>query len=68
LTKRPSFDRGYILSQLDKLSTRINIPSQIFIIGGHALINYGLKEATKDIDVVVSSLEDLRTLIDSLRR
>lgn len=67
MTKMPSFDKDYIISQLDKLSTRINCPSQIFVIGGLALISYGLKEATKDVDVVVSSLEDLRTLIDSLK-
>ena len=66
MTKRPSFDRKYILAELDKLSSKIVIPTQIFIIGGLALISYGLKEATKDVDVVVLNLKDLDILIKSL--
>jgi len=66
LTKRPSFDRKYILAELDKLSSKIVVPTRIFIIGGLALISYGLKEATKDIDVVVLSLQDLDILIKYL--
>jgi hypothetical protein len=66
LTKRPSFDRKYILAELDKLSARISVPTQIFIIGGLALINYGLKEATKDIDVVVLRRRDIEIIIKSL--
>lgn len=66
MTKRPSFDRKYILAELDKLSSKIVVPTQIFIIGGLALISYGLKEATKDIDVVVLSLRDLDILVKSL--
>ena len=66
MTKRPSFDRDYILAELDKLSARFTVSTQIFVIGGLALISYGLKEATKDIDVVVLNAKDLGTLIDSL--
>jgi hypothetical protein len=51
---------------LDKLSAIIVVPTQFFIIGGLALISYGLKEATKDIDVVVLRRQDLDTLIKSL--
>lgn len=64
MTKRPSFDRKYILAELDKLSSKIVVPTQIFIIGGLALISYGLKEATKDIDVVVLA----QAFFKSLRR
>jgi hypothetical protein len=66
LTNRPSFDRKYILNELDKLSSKIAVHTQIFLIGGLALINYGLKEATKDIDVVVLSDQDMGTLVESL--
>ena len=55
LTKRRTFDRKYVFTELDKLSASIVVPTQFFIIGGLALISYGLKEATKDIDVVVRS-------------
>lgn len=55
MTKRRTFDRKYVFTELDKLSASIVVPTQFFIIGGLALISYGLKEATKDIDVVVRS-------------
>jgi hypothetical protein len=66
LSNRPSFDRKYIFAELDKLSLKITVPIRVFIIGGLALINYGLKEATKDIDVVVLTEADLEVLIKSL--
>jgi hypothetical protein len=54
------------MAELDKLSKKIINQTQVFIIGGLALINYGLKEATKDIDVVVQSRQELNALIKSL--
>lgn len=66
MTKRPSFDQEYILTELKKLSSKIAVPTRIFIVGGLALISYGLKEATKDVDVVVLSRQDLGILIESL--
>jgi len=66
--KRPSFDKKYILSELDKLSEEISIPVKLFIIGGLALIHFGLKDATKDIDVVVLSESELNALIRALKR
>lgn len=66
MSNRPSFDRKYIFAELDKLSLKITVPIRVFIIGGLALINYGLKEATKDIDVVVLTEADLEVLIKSL--
>jgi len=65
LTKRRTFDRKYVFTELDKLSASIVVPTQFFIIGGLALISYGLKEATKDIDVVVRR-QDSCALIKSL--
>jgi uncharacterized protein (DUF486 family) len=66
LTNRPSFDRKYIFSELDRLSQTITNHIAIFVIGGLALINYELKDATKDIDVVVLSHQDLNSLAHSL--
>jgi hypothetical protein len=66
LTKRPSFDKNYIVAELDKLSKVITAPIKIFIIGGLAMISQGLKDTTKDIDVVVLGGEDLRILIAGL--
>lgn len=46
-----------------KVSTRINV----FVIGGLALIQFGLKEATKDIDVIVQSKDEFNDLTRSLK-
>jgi hypothetical protein len=64
--QRPSFSREYILKELDKLSSTISIPLKLFVIGGMALIDLGLKEATKDLDVVVVSPRELNALAVSL--
>jgi len=66
LIKRPSFDKQYINAELDKLSTTVARSTTIFIIGGLALINYGLKVATKDIDVVLTKPADLEVLLNAL--
>lgn len=67
MIKRPSFDNQYITAELDKLSTVIARPITIFVIGGLALINYGLKVATKDIDVVLTEPNNFEVLLDALR-
>ncbi len=66
MTERPSFESKYILKELDKISSNLTNPVTIFIIGGLALIEFGLKEATKDIDVVVQSKSELDILKKSL--
>ena len=68
MTKRPSFDRNYIIAEIEKLSTSITKPTKIFIIGGLSMMQHDLKDATKDIDVVVVGTKDLELLIDALVR
>jgi len=64
--ERPSFAHEYIINELDKISSNITIPINLFVIGGLALIHFGLKEATKDIDVIVQSKSELEALTDAL--
>jgi len=66
--KRSSFDKEYIFSELDKLSSEISSSVNLFIIGGLGLIHYGLKEATKDIDVVVKTSSEFDALTESLEK
>jgi hypothetical protein len=66
--KRSSFDKEYIFSELDKLSPEISSSVNLFIIGGLGLIHYGLKEATKDIDVVVKTSSEFDALTESLEK
>lgn len=55
-----------MIRELDKLAPRINVPIRLIIIGGVGLINFGLKEATKDVDVVIKSSEELQAFIHAL--
>jgi len=64
--ERPSFGKEYILDELNKISARISIPINLFVIGGLVVIHFGLKEATKDIDVVVQSEHEFYALKDVL--
>lgn len=66
--QRPSFSAGYILKELDRLSWKVSIPVKLLIIGGMGLIHFGLKDATKDIDVVLQSSRELRALSAALER
>lgn len=66
--RRPSFDKEYLFKELDKLSSEIPISVSLFMIGGAALISYGLKEATKDIDVVLQNPDELNALINTLKK
>lgn len=66
--QRTSFDKEYLLKELDKLSSKISIPVNLFMIGGAALISYGLKEATKDIDVILQNPDELNALINALKK
>jgi len=66
LIERRSFSKEYVLKELDRLASRITVPIRLTIIGGLGLINFGLKEATKDIDVVVQSSGELHALTGAL--
>lgn len=67
MTQRPSFSKEYVLKELDRLSSKIKVQIRLFIIGGLGLINFGLKEATKDVDVVIQSRRELYALTRGLR-
>jgi hypothetical protein len=64
--QRKSFDKKYIFNELDKLSLKISIPLKLTIIGGLGLMHFGLKEATKDVDVIVQKPSELKALVSSL--
>lgn len=64
--QRPSFDKKYILDELDKLSSKISDSLELIIIGGLGLMQFGLKEATKDVDVILRKPSELKLLVKSL--
>lgn len=52
--------------ELEKLNAALPNRTRIFVAGGAAMAFYGLKEATKDIDVLVEKRTELRSLVSAL--
>lgn len=59
---RARFDRSYIRSELERIGQQLHEPLTVFLIGGGAMAFRGLKDTTKDIDLVVVSGDDLSQL------
>jgi hypothetical protein len=67
MTERRNFNREYIEKELERLAANLPKKTAVFIAGGAAMAFYGLKEATKDIDVVVESKGKVDSLVSALR-
>jgi hypothetical protein len=65
MTQRPSFNRHYLQQEFDKLDAKTR-PVTLYLIGGGAMAFYGLKDATKDIDIILTSPEQLGELLTAL--
>jgi|Deesub1362B_J571_1020462.scaffolds.fasta_scaffold07659_3 hypothetical protein len=63
---RRSFDREYILREFDRIDAGLDRELWIYMIGGGAMALAGIKEATKDVDIVVSGSKDARRLLSIL--
>jgi hypothetical protein len=50
---------------LKGLGERLNQPVQVLVIGGAAMLEYGLKDATKDIDLVCRDAEGKARLLEA---
>jgi len=67
LIRNQKFNKRYMGNELQKLDAALRRKIRIFVSGGAAMAFYGLKEATKDIDVVVEERSEFRTLVSALR-
>jgi hypothetical protein len=65
--QRPSFDKNYLSRELDKVASKTTKPVTLFIIGGGGLAWYGLKEATKDVDIILQNPNAFRILTKTLK-
>jgi ferredoxin-fold anticodon binding domain-containing protein len=63
---RRSFDREYILLELERIDTELDRGLQIYMIGGGAMALRGIKEATKDVDIIVTDSKDAERLVAAL--
>lgn len=50
---RKRFDSAYIRSELERIGQQLDAPLTVFLIGGGAMAFRGLKDTTKDIDLIV---------------
>lgn len=57
MSNRPQFDSAYIEAEFERIAASLRSPLTIYCIGGGAMALRGLKETTKDIDVIVDSSE-----------
>ncbi len=62
MTQRRSFDKYYLKQEFDKLDSTAKKGITLYLIGGGAMAFYGLKVATKDIDIILTNQEDLNSL------
>lgn len=66
MSGRPRFDADYIESTFGTVGRRLEQSLTVYLIGGGSLALRGLKEATKDIDVVVDSTAAHASLFTAL--
>jgi hypothetical protein len=62
MAQRRSFDKDYLKQEFDKLNPTVKRPLALYLIGGGAMAFYGLKVATKDIDIILTNQQDLNSL------
>ena len=63
---RRSFDREYILREFERIDAGLNSELWIYMIGGGAMALTGIKEATKDVDIIVPGRKDAGRLLSIL--
>ena len=62
MTQRRSFDKNYLQQEFDRLNATTKLPITLYLIGGGAMSFYGVKAATKDVDIILTNREDLSSL------
>jgi len=66
MTSRPQFDATYIKAELQELGAALHAEVTAFLIGGGAMAFRGLKDTTKDIDLVVTTEAEFDRLLAGL--
>lgn len=66
MTRDPTLDRSSIRRQFSELAQLLDESVTVYLIGGGALTLQELKNATKDIDLIVETETELECLRDSL--
>lgn len=67
MSREPTFRSSAIRRQFSELASLINNDLTVYLIGGGALTLEGLKNATKDVDLIVREKTELKQLWSVLR-
>lgn len=59
---RVRFDEKYVFTELEKVGNALASPVTLYLIGGAAMIKYGLKASTKDIDILLHTQKEIAEL------
>jgi predicted nucleotidyltransferase len=65
---RDQFGQEYIGGEFDRIGNALSEPLKFFLIGGGSMALRDLKDATKDIDVIVRTSSDFEQLRSVLKR
>jgi len=57
-----------LLTGLEELGATLESETEVYLLGGGNLILRGLKDSTKDIDVIVGEKRTLQSLVDALQQ
>lgn len=66
MSERSRFGRDYIETELRTIAEQLETSVEAYLVGGGAMSLRNLKETTKDIDLVVTSEDELRRLMGTL--
>ncbi len=62
------FQNDHLIQKLEDISELLDRPVSAYLIGGLAMGTYGLKETTKDVDLVFKTTNDAETFIRTIRK
>ncbi|MCJ7450709.1 MAG: hypothetical protein MUP58_03130 [Candidatus Nanohaloarchaeota archaeon QJJ-9] len=65
---RKKLDQEYIEKELGRVGAELKEDITVYLIGGGAMALQGMKDATKDIDIVVINNQDFQSLIKTLKK
>lgn len=66
MSGRPQFDRQYIEDEFERIAGVLDSGVTVYLVGGGAMSFRDLKDATKDIDLVVTEIAGFKRLLSTL--
>jgi len=63
-----TFSEPTLTATLSSIAEQLEEETDIYLIGGGAMMFYGLKPATKDIDIVFLTPDSLTRFIDAAKK